>query len=137
MTASTGRQKLRFTADNAPDGFMDQLAGTRFLEAARFPEMAYRSTKIERTGAKTLRISGDLTLHGVTRPVTLNATYNGGYAGHPMDPHARVGFSAQGTLKRSDFGIGFGIPAPGTTMGVSDEVNVIIEAEFTGPPLNS
>ena len=83
----------------------------------------------------TLRVRGDLTLQGVTRPIVLEATFNGGYAGHPMDPNARIGFSAQGTLKRSEFGIAQGIPAPGTTMGVSDEVNVVIEAEFTGPLL--
>ena len=52
-----------------------------------------------------------------------------------MEPRARVGFSARGTFKRSDFGVSYGIPAPGTTMGVSDEVEVILETEFTGPPL--
>ena len=52
-------------------------------------------------------MTGDFTLHGVTRPVTLDATFNGGYAGHPMDPHARIGFSARGTFKRSDFGIAY------------------------------
>jgi polyisoprenoid-binding protein YceI len=52
-----------------------------------------------------------------------------------MDPHARIGFSAHGTLKRSQFGMPFGIPAPGTTLGVSDAVEVIVEAEFSGPPL--
>ena len=87
------------------------------------------------TGANTVRIHGDLTLHGVTRPIVLAATFNGGYAGHPMDPNARIGFSAQATLRRSEFGITYGIPAPGTTMGVGDEVDVVIEAEFTGPPL--
>ena len=50
-----------------------------------------------------------------------------------MDPAARVGFSAHGTLKRSSFGIG--IPAPGSTMGVFDEVTIDIETEFTGPAL--
>jgi len=64
-----------------------------------------------------------------------SATYNGGYAVHPFEPNARVGFSAKGTLKRSDFGIAYGIPAPGTNMGVSDEVEITIESEFTGPPL--
>jgi polyisoprenoid-binding protein YceI len=67
--------------------------------------------------------------------VVLEATFNGGYAGHPMDPHARIGFSAHGTFKRSEFGIGYGVPAPGTTMGVSDAVEVTIETEFSGPPL--
>ena len=67
--------------------------------------------------------------------MVLDVTYNGGYPGHPMDPHARVGFSAKGSFKRSDFGIAYGVPAPGTTMGVGDEVQVAIEAEFSGPPL--
>ena len=97
--------------------------------------MEFASSHIDVTGVNTLRIHGDLTLHGVTRPIVLEATFNGGYAGHPMDPNARIGFSAQATLKRSEFGIAYGIPAPGTTMGVSDEVAVVIEAEFTGPPL--
>ena len=74
---------------------------------------------------------------GVTRPVPLEATYNGGYAGHAMDPHARIGFSAHGTLKRSDFGMTYGIPAPGTTMGVGDEVTILLEVEFSGPPLKT
>jgi hypothetical protein len=48
---------------------------------------------------------------------------------------ARLGFSAHGTLKRSNFGIDIGIPAPGSTMGVFDEVTIDIETEFTGPAL--
>lgn len=50
-----------------------------------------------------------------------------------MDPHARTGFSAHGVLKRSEFGIVYGIPAPGSTMGVGDEVSFTIEAEFSEP----
>jgi polyisoprenoid-binding protein YceI len=122
-------------SDNAPDGFMATLAGPEWLDAGKYPQMTYRSTKVERAGANGMRISGELTLHGVTKPVTLVATYNGGYAGHPYDPHARIGFSAKGTLKRSDFGVAYGIPAPGTTMGVFDDVEIIVEAEFSGPPL--
>jgi polyisoprenoid-binding protein YceI len=122
-------------SDNAPDGFMATLAGPQWLDAGKYPQMTYRSTKVERTGTNGLRISGELTLHGVTKPVTLAATYNGGYAGHPYDPHARIGFSAKGTLKRSEFGVAYGIPAPGTTMGVFDDVEIIVEAEFSGPPL--
>jgi polyisoprenoid-binding protein YceI len=52
-----------------------------------------------------------------------------------MDPHARVGFSAHGSFKRSDFGMGYGVPAPGTTMGVGDLIDISIEAEFSGPAL--
>jgi polyisoprenoid-binding protein YceI len=122
-------------ADNAPAGFLDSLRGKAWLDSAKFPQMTFHSTKIESTGEHALRIQGDLTLHGVTRPVILNATYNGGYAGHPMDPHARIGFSAHGSFKRSQFGIAYGIPEPGSTMGVGDDVEVIIETEFSGPPL--
>jgi len=123
------------SSDNAPEGFMATLAGPEWLDAGKYPEMTYRSTKVERAGTNGLRISGQLTLHGVTKPVTLMATYNGGYAGHPFDPHARIGFSAKGTLKRSEFGVAYGIPAAGTTMGVFDDVEIIVEAEFSGPPL--
>jgi polyisoprenoid-binding protein YceI len=121
--------------DPAKLDFNAKLKGSGWLDVARFPRMEFESRQIDVTGVNTLRIHGDLTLHGVTRPIVLEATFNGGYAGHPMDPNARIGFSAQGTLKRSEFGIAYGIPAPGTTMGVSDDVNVVIEAEFTGPPL--
>ena len=121
--------------DPARLDFNAVLKGAAWLDVAQLPRMEFASGHIEVTGVNTLRIHGNLTLHGVTRPIALEATFNGGYAGHPMDPNARIGFSAQGTLKRSEFGIAYGIPAPGTTMGVSDEVDVVIEAEFTGPPL--
>jgi polyisoprenoid-binding protein YceI len=120
--------------DSPPAGFIEALLGEQWLDAAKFSQMTFHSTKVESTGANTFRITGNFTLHGVTQPVVLDATYNGGYEGHPMDPHARIGFSAHGSLLRSAFGIAYGIPAPGTTMGVSDQVDVIIEAEFSGPP---
>ena len=123
------------SADNVPADFLAMLSGKDWLNADDFPEMAFRSKTIEVTGANTFRIRGDLTLHGHTKPVVLDARYNGGYAGHPMEPRARIGFSAAGKFKRSDFGLSMGVPAPGTTMGVGDEVEVILESEFSGPPL--
>ena len=118
-----------------PAGFTDTMKGAQWLDTAKYPTITFKSTKVEPAGDNKAKITGDFTLHGVTRPVTLDATFNGGYAGHPMDPNARIGFSAKGTFKRSDFGIAYGVPAPGTTMGVGDEIKVMIEAEFTGPPL--
>lgn len=118
-----------------PAGFRDELVGPQWLNAAQYPAITFKSTKVEVTGANTAKVTGDFTLHGVTKPVVLDVTFNGGYAGHPMDPQARAGFSATGTFKRSDFGIAYGVPAPGTTMGVGDEVAVEIETEFSGPPL--
>lgn len=96
--------------------------------------MTFRSTKVELTSPNTARVTGELNLHGITLPVSWDATFNGGYAANPYDPKgARIGFSAHGALKRSAFGMGFGIPAPGTTMGVSDDVDFTIEAEFNRP----
>ena len=96
--------------------------------------MTFRSTRVELTGPSTARITGALGLHGITQPVTWDTKFNGGYAANPYDPKgARIGFSARGALKRSAFGMGFGVPAPGTTMGVSDDVDFTIEAEFTRP----
>lgn len=123
------------TLPSPPAGFKDELTGKDWLDAGQYPAITFRSTKVEVTGANTAKVTGDFTLHGVTKPVVLDVTFNGGYAGHPMDPHARIGFSAHGVFKRSEFGIGYGVPAPGTTMGVSDEVEVSIEAEFSGPAL--
>lgn len=110
------------------------IAGPEFLDAAQFPEITFVSTAVLVTGEKTAIVTGDLTLHGVTKPVALDVTYNGGWAGHPMDPGgARVGFSAKGSLKRSDFGITYGLPTPGSTLGVGDTVQIEIEAEFINP----
>lgn len=118
----------------AQHDFNAQLLGEQWLDAAKHPEITFRSAKVEGTGARTMRIHGDLTLRGVTRPMILDARLNGGYAGHPLDKNARIGFSARGTLKRSQFGISYGIPEPGSTFGVGDEVEVIVETEFSGPP---
>jgi polyisoprenoid-binding protein YceI len=122
-------------SDNPPAGFLDMLRGAQWLNATSFPKITYRATKIDMTGPRAARITGDLSLHGETHPVVLEATFNGGYAGHPLDPSARIGFSAHGSFNRSQFGMGFGVPAPGSTMGVSDEVDMTIETEFNGPPL--
>lgn len=114
--------------------FNDELAGEHFLDAAKFPEITFRTTQVEDLGNQAMRVHGELTLHGVTKPIVLEATYNGGYSGHPMDPQARVGFSAHGTLRRSDFGIAGGIAEVGSNMGVGDQVAIVIESEFQGPP---
>jgi polyisoprenoid-binding protein YceI len=135
-TVVTTIDAASFEMDAAPQMCLDIMKGPQMLDTAKFPHIIFRSQKVRMTGAKSMQITGTLTLHGVTRPMVLEATYNGGYAGMPdMDPHARVGFSAHGAFKRSDFGITFGVPAPGTTVGVGDAIDFSIEAEFTGPPL--
>jgi polyisoprenoid-binding protein YceI len=115
-----------------PAGFHEQLMGKDWFEAGKFAQISFRSNNVTLTGAHTAKVTGDLTLHGVTKPVVLDVTYNGGYPPNSFDPGgARIGFSAHGVLRRSDFGIAAGIPAPGSTMGVSDQVDVAIETEFS------
>jgi polyisoprenoid-binding protein YceI len=120
-----------------PAGFLTELIGKTWFDAAAHPTITFKSTKVEVTGPKTANVTGDLTLHGVTKPVTLATTFNGGYAANAFDG-ARIGFSAHGTLKRSDFGMGYGLPAPGTNMGVSDNVDFTIETEAAnGAPVKA
>lgn len=98
------------------------LKNADFFNVEKFPTMMFKSTKVEKTGEKTAAMTGDLTLLGVTKPVTLNVTFNG--AGpHPMSKKQAAGFSAKGTLKRSEFGMTNGLPM------VGDDVNLMIEVE--------
>lgn len=134
LTATIDISSLTLPAP--PEGFLKELLGPKWLNATAFPQMTYRSRKVEPTGDNTAYVIGDLTLNGKTSPVMLEVTFNGGYPGLPgYDPQARAGFSARGSLNRSTFGISLGIPEKGSTMGVGDQVEFIIETEFTGPPL--
>jgi polyisoprenoid-binding protein YceI len=117
-----------------PPGFHDQLMSKSWFDAADFPAITFKSTRVAVTGANTAKVTGNLALHGVTKPVTLDVTYNGGWPANAMDGD-RIGFSAHGAIKRSAFGMGFGVPAPGSTIGVGDDVEVMIETEFaSGKP---
>jgi polyisoprenoid-binding protein YceI len=102
-----------------------ELSGPDVFNAQKFAAASFRSTAITRTGAATGRITGDLTLHGVTKSVTLLATFSGG-APNPLSDGYALGFKATGTIKRSDFGI--------TGMRwepmVGDDVTLIINAMF-------
>jgi polyisoprenoid-binding protein YceI len=90
------------------------------------PRITFRSTSIKRTGDTTGEIAGDLTLGGVTKPVTLAARFHGGMQGPLGQDNYQLGFSAETTIKRSDFGLTKMIWNP----TVSDEVNLLIAAEF-------
>jgi polyisoprenoid-binding protein YceI len=137
LTATVDPRSIETDFPDPKYNFNAELAGPQWLDAAQFPEIAFRTTRVEDLGNQAMRVHADLTMRGVTRPIVLDATYNGGYVGHPMDPHARVGFSAHGVLRRSEFGIAGGIPQAGANMGVGDRVAVTIESEFNGPPLSS
>lgn len=134
LTASVDPASVETHYPDPAVDFNATIAGPEFLDAPRFPAITFTSTAITLTGDQTADVTGDLTLHGVTLPITLAVTYNGGYGANDFDPAgARIGFSATGSLLRSAHGIGFGVPALGTEFGVSDAVKIIIETEFSNP----
>jgi polyisoprenoid-binding protein YceI len=94
-----------------------------FLNVAEFPEMTFKSTSIEKTGDKTGKVTGELTLLGVTKPVTMDVTFNK-IAPNPFNNNTpTAGFEAHTAIKRSDFGMKADIP------NVGDEVDISIDAE--------
>jgi polyisoprenoid-binding protein YceI len=94
-----------------------------FFDVAKFPKATFIASRIVLTGPASGKITGDLSLHGVAKPVTLDVTFNGGGA-NPMSHVYVLGFDARGTLKRSDFGIKNFVPF------VGDEVDLVISCEF-------
>ena len=100
-----------------------ELRGDAWLDAEKFPQIHFVSTKVVRQGKTRARIFGDLTLHGVTRPVVLEASFNGAGV-NPMSKGTTVGFNATASIKRSDFGVATYIPL------IGDEVNIRISAAF-------
>ena len=103
----------------------DHLRSPDFFNAAEFPEMTFKSTKIEKTGANTGRVTGDLTLLGTTKPVTLEVTFNK-KAAHPLPQYNGVmvaGFSARTSLMRSEWGMKTFVP------NLGDEIEIWLEVE--------
>ncbi len=109
-------EKTNFDKEVGGDG--------RFLNGEKFPEIKFVATKITATGPKSGTVTGDLTLRGVTKPVTLDAKFNGAMKANAMMGAAKIGISAHGSIKRSDFGMTYG----GQFLG--DTVELLIEAEY-------
>ncbi|HEY5106078.1 MAG TPA: YceI family protein [Caulobacteraceae bacterium] len=112
------------TTNQVLDG---ELKSPDWFDAGRFPAITFTSRKLTVSGPNRGEIAGDLTLHGVTRPVTLQVRFNGSGA-NPMDKVYTAGFEAVGKIKRSDFGVAKYVPL------VGDEVTLIISAAFTRKP---
>jgi len=97
-----------------------------FLESAKYPEITFASTKVEKVDATHGRLYGDLTIKGVTRPVVLELTVNK-VGEHPMRKTPAAGFTATVTVHRSEFGVTAYVPA------VADDVVIRIEVEAFVP----
>jgi polyisoprenoid-binding protein YceI len=104
----------------------DHLRSPDFLEAANFPQMTFRSTGVEGDGEE-FKINGDLTIHGVTRPVVLDTTFEGS----TVDPwgNQRLGYSALTKISRKDFGMQWNVALEAGGVTVGDEVKIDINLE--------
>lgn len=100
-----------------------ELKSADWFDAAKFPTITFKSTKVTVTGPTTALVAGDVTFHGVTKPITLDATYKASGV-NPMKKVFTIGFEVKGALKRSDFAVTKYVPL------IGDEVNLIISAPF-------
>ncbi len=98
--------------------------GKDWFNALEYPEITFESKEIKITGDNTGEMTGDLTFLGVTKPVTLDVTLNGAMVKQPFSNKPTLGFSATGSLKRSEWGMATYVP------NIGDEVEIMIEAEF-------
>ena len=105
----------------------NDLRSSNFLEIEKYPTIHFKSTRIKAAGPDRYTMTGDLTIKGNTRPVTLNVVKYGEF----NDPNMghRIGYSAEGQINRKDFGMTFNMMLDGKWI-VSDEVEILIEGEF-------
>ena len=103
------------------------LRSDAFFNVKEFPKITFKSTRVRLVGGKTYEVTGDLTLHGVTRPVTARLERIGS-GKDPRTRAVRTGFQTTFTIKRSDFGMKFMLG------GIGDEVRVILAAEGLQTP---
>ncbi|MDR3532880.1 MAG: YceI family protein [Rhodopila sp.] len=108
------------TSNTTLDG---ELKSDKWFDATQFPEIVFKADKIVETGKTTAKVTGNLTFHGVTKPVTLAVKFNG--AGiNVLDKKYTAGFEVSGKIKRSDFGVKTYEPL------IGDDVDLIISAAF-------
>lgn len=108
------------TTNTVLDG---ELRSADWFDAAKYPALTFKSTKVTVTGPGRAVVSGNLTLHGVTRPVDLDATFNAAGV-NPISKAYTAGFHVSGKIKRSDFGVNTYLPM------IGDEVTLRISAAF-------
>lgn len=104
----------------------DHLLKADFFDAEKYPTITFKSTKVETRDKKTYKITGDLTIKGITKPVVLDAVLNK-QAEHPMAKVPAIGFNATTSFDRSAFGVGAYVP------NVGDKITVNITTEATVP----
>jgi len=103
----------------------NHLKSADFFDAEKYPTLNFKSTGIKKLEGNKYKLTGDLSLHGVTKQVTMDLLYKGTIE-NPMSKKQTAGFQVTGVIKRSDFNVGNGFPAP----MVSDEVRIKADGEF-------
>lgn len=101
----------------------DHLRSADFFDVEKYPEMTFTSSSIKKVGKNKCKLTGDLSMHGITKPVTMNLHYRGSIT-NPQSDALTAGFQLTGQLNRSDFKVGEPSPA------ISDEVNIRMDGEF-------
>jgi polyisoprenoid-binding protein YceI len=112
----------------------EHLRSADFLDVEHHPKITFASTKVERTGESSLKVTGDLTIRGLTRPVTLFVTFEG----VSPDPWGgtRAGFNISGELRREDWDMSWNVPLETGGVLVSKTVDLEIEAQAVKEPEN-
>jgi len=103
----------------------NHLKSADFFDAEKYPEMTFKSTALKKGKKNEYKLTGDLTLHGITKSVTMDMVYRGSVL-NPMSDQETQGFQVSGELKRSDFKIGGSFPE----LVVSDVVRIQFDGEF-------
>ncbi len=112
------------TRDERRDG---HLQSPDFFDVAKYPTITFKSNKVEHVGGTNYKVTGDLTMHGVTKPVTFDAEYGG----QGKDPYGmqRVGISVRGKINREDWGLTYNAALEAGGVLVSKDVNIEIDLE--------
>lgn len=105
----------------------DHLRSADFFDAATYPSLTFESTQVEKVSSEEYKVTGNLTIRGVTRPVVLKTEY----FGRSKDPWGgeRIGFSAKTSIERKDYGLVFNIPLEGGGVVVGEKVEITLEIE--------
>jgi len=104
------------------------LRSADFFDAEKYPDMTFKSTKIEHVGGNEYNVTGDLTIRDQTRPVTLKVEYGG--SGKDPWGGTRAAFSATGSVNRLDFGLKWNVPLEGGGILVSNDVKLHIDVQL-------
>jgi polyisoprenoid-binding protein YceI len=126
ITSIEGTVKVENLVTEEP-GLTGHLHSGDFFDAGTFPELTFKSTSIEQGGEDTLKVRGDLTLRGETRPVELDAEIEG--FGPGADGSTRIGISATGVIERSNWGITWNAPLANGAFAVGERVKLTLNVE--------